>query len=391
MGHYIDCTEDHVVYVYNRINEKINEKSPLTINTLTDYLICPKEFPTQQDQDYTIDITKNIINNDVKNKEIRNKFKLTKELAYLVGFYIGDRCCRSNKNNPFEVTFSYRIDQDCERRLIESCRSCKFQNFVIDKVSQTSHNLKVKSIEFDSILNYFGLTKDIKAKDKFVPQLFFSCSKDVRLSLLMGVFHSNECLFESHGRFRVSHRSISRNLQIDLNVLLRQFGIIPILQEHSPKDARINKRGQQIIDRHNIYTTSINSFETFDKSKLETGTSFKPIQNNFLQIKIESIEKIPYNYDFVYDLEVENNNNFAAGTLGAIYHNSDGQHISVLVLLAIAKFAPDYIKSGNLSVIIPPLYGAEKGGKYYPIYDQSKIDQFKKIIIKLEDLKDWEK
>jgi DNA gyrase subunit B len=65
----------------------------------------------------------------------------------------------------------------------------------------------------------------------------------------------------------------------------------------------------------------------------------------------------------------------------------DGYHITVLMLLAIAKFAPDYIKSGNLSVIIPPLYGAEKGGKYYPIYDQIKIDQFKKDNYKIRRFK----
>ncbi|HOD61882.1 MAG TPA: toprim domain-containing protein [Bacilli bacterium] len=65
----------------------------------------------------------------------------------------------------------------------------------------------------------------------------------------------------------------------------------------------------------------------------------------------------------------------------------DGYHIAVLMLLAIAKFAPDYIKSGNLSVIIPPLYGAEKGGKYYPIYDQIKIDQFKKDNYKIRRFK----
>jgi len=55
----------------------------------------------------------------------------------------------------------------------------------------------------------------------------------------------------------------------------------------------------------------------------------------------------------------------------------DGYHISVLILLVLSKFAPDYIKSGNVSVIMPPLYGAEKGGKYYPVYDQTKINQLK--------------
>ena len=56
----------------------------------------------------------------------------------------------------------------------------------------------------------------------------------------------------------------------------------------------------------------------------------------------------------------------------------DGFHIVVLMLLILQKFASDYIKSGNVYVIIPPLYGAEKGGKYIPIYNHSKKSQFEK-------------
>ena len=54
-----------------------------------------------------------------------------------------------------------------------------------------------------------------------------------------------------------------------------------------------------------------------------------------------------------------------------------GKHIAVLVLLVLQKFAADFIKSGKVSIVIPPLYGATKGNKYYPIYDQSKLDQFR--------------
>lgn len=114
-----------------------------------------------------------------------------------------------------------------------------------------------------------------------------------------------------------------------------------------------------------------------------------PLKGKVLNVESSSLDKIQKNKEIGDLLK-------ALGAVNSRRYKSikilsdgdvDGYHISVLVLLAIAKFAPDYIKSGNLSVIIPPLYGAEKGGKYYPIYDQIKIDQFKKDNYKIRRFK----
>lgn len=51
----------------------------------------------------------------------------------------------------------------------------------------------------------------------------------------------------------------------------------------------------------------------------------------------------------------------------------DGLHISVLISIAIWKFAPDLISQGRFSIIIPPLYGASKGGNFVPIYNQKDV------------------
>lgn len=51
----------------------------------------------------------------------------------------------------------------------------------------------------------------------------------------------------------------------------------------------------------------------------------------------------------------------------------DGLHISVLISIAIWKFAPDLISEGKFSIIIPPLYGASKGVNFVPIYNQKDV------------------
>lgn len=55
----------------------------------------------------------------------------------------------------------------------------------------------------------------------------------------------------------------------------------------------------------------------------------------------------------------------------------DGYHIVVLVLLALQKHALDMLKSGNVSVLIPPLYGGKKKDNFVPIYNINDVDKYK--------------
>lgn len=54
----------------------------------------------------------------------------------------------------------------------------------------------------------------------------------------------------------------------------------------------------------------------------------------------------------------------------------DGLHISVLIAIAIWKFAPNLISQNRFSIIIPPLYGASKGTTFVPIYNQKDVANY---------------
>lgn len=342
-GHYIDCTEDHVIYVYDPITKKINQKGPSQINIDRDYLICPLEFPSQD-----------------------NTNSITPKLAYLIGSYIINGSRSKVKN---EISFSYRKNFNYEEILAEACDVCGFGTLSIE--SGQLNKLKIRSAKFCSILDSLGLTKNITPYEKFIPDIFFSCSKDIRLSLLMGMFHNDANIFKQTRHFKLVYPLKSRKLQIGISIILRQFRIIPNLQEKLTEDGGPT------------YSLIINNYK--DIKKLISGDETKGLKSTYIQIK--TINKIQYNYKEVYDLEVANTNNFATGTLGAIYHNSDGKHIAVLVLLVLAKFASDFIKAGKVSIVIPPLYGATKGDKYHPIYDQSKVEQFRNSGFKISRFK----
>lgn len=114
-----------------------------------------------------------------------------------------------------------------------------------------------------------------------------------------------------------------------------------------------------------------------------------PLKGKVLNVETSTLDKIQKNKeisDLLKSLGPVNNRRYKTIKILADA-DDDGKHITVLVLLVIAKFAPDYIKSGKTSVIVPPLYGAEKSGKYYPIYDYSKVDQFKQSGFKIRRFK----
>ena len=104
-----------------------------------------------------------------------------------------------------------------------------------------------------------------------------------------------------------------------------------------------------------------------------------PLKGKVLNVESATLEKIKNNKEIKDLLEalgpVSNRRYKSIKIVGDA--DEDGKHIAVLVLLVLQKFASDFIKSGKVSIVIPPLYGATKGNKYYPIYDYSKVDQFK--------------
>jgi len=114
-----------------------------------------------------------------------------------------------------------------------------------------------------------------------------------------------------------------------------------------------------------------------------------PLKGKVLNVESATLEKIKNNKeikDLITTLGSINNRRYNKIKIIADA-DLDGAHIVVLLLIALQKFAPDYIKSGNVYVVIPPLYGAEKSNKYFPIYNQSDIAKFEQNGYKITRFK----
>ena len=134
-------------------------------------------------------------------------------------------------------------------------------------------------------------------------------------------------------------------------------------------------------DDHIVYVFNINTKQIEEISPINININIHYLiktnhSTNFEIIKIKKIEQIEYKYNYVYDLEVEDNNNFACTRAGFILHNSDGQHIVVLAAVALWKYAPSLIKNKQVSMILPPLYGATKKKEFIPIYNYKDVDVY---------------
>ncbi len=119
---------------------------------------------------------------------------------------------------------------------------------------------------------------------------------------------------------------------------------------------------------------------TLNQARDKNTEAYFPLKGKVLNVESATLEKIKNNKEIFYLLE-------ALGTASSRRYkyvkilpdaDEDGKHIAVLSLLVLQKFAPDMIKGNRVSIIIPPLFGAEKGGKYVPIYNKLRISEFEK-------------
>jgi DNA gyrase subunit B len=67
--------------------------------------------------------------------------------------------------------------------------------------------------------------------------------------------------------------------------------------------------------------------------------------------------------------------NFVLANGNIVVHNS---HIATLLMIAIAKLVPELIKKGHVYLVEVPLYGAQTGKTFTPLYTDTEVDKFRK-------------
>jgi DNA gyrase subunit B len=322
--------------------------------------------------------------------KIKESFEVDEDFAYLLGWYLGDGCFCPQEKNPNRFGISVGNDKEYISRLGKTLAKVLGVNLIYDRM-----NIYFHSLEFRLILDKLGLLGK-KAKDKFIPYMFFNVDGKIQTALLEGLLHSDGHIIvnkDKIGKIKavIGFTTISEDLANGILFLFRQRGIFPRINERLPLERARYKR----------YTIDISTFDYLNKcfdvwkshkfskklkgylsdvdKKKVIGKYLKPLSKDFFGIKVKEINKIKTENDYVYDLSVPPTQNFIAGNGGFMLHNTDGEHITTLLLTFFFRYAPQLIENGNIFIAVAPLFRIRKGKDIY-VYSE---DELKKILEKL--------
>jgi len=310
-----------------------------------------------------------------ENDKIRTSIPITKELAYVIGAYLGNGCWGSSKNNPYETLIDCGEKLYLYNKLKFCCHECDFIQTVKDGIGTTNIKIKIKSVELYALLDYFGLIRSVHCDTKFIPKIFFSCEEKVRVWLLMGLYDTDGSLMlVNEKQYRLSYSSASLQLINDLLLMLKQFSVIGdfISRDDIGKISGYNNKSKPIVHRKVKYQVNINHSEDLLKLKqifehrpgfniniimqIKSDPKFISIGKGTILLPIRKVERVSYTSNKVYDLSVKDNQTFSCGIQGLNIHNSDGSHIRTLLLAFFLKWGRPLIEHGHIYVSRLPIY-----------------------------------
>jgi DNA gyrase subunit B len=352
--------------------------------------------------------------------KIKTEIPLNKNLAYVLGWYMGDGCHAYQKNNPNRFIFALGRDKkvyldDIQKALQNSLGT----KSIVDRKKDGSSQLVFHSYEFTILLKKLGLLGN-KSFDKFIPSEILSAKRHIQKAFLRGYLESDGCIivkkYKNKDTVRLSFTTASSMLKDDVTVLLRQLSVFPSIttrlsRDHFRKDGVLisSKRPGYIISISGIaQIESLKEIWEFHKSAVKLNAYLnkakrwkspyeKKLVGDAVLLPITSIKEIKPDSPFVYDISVNVDENFVAGNGGFLLHNTDGSHIRTLLLTLFYRYFPQLIEKGYLYIAQPPLYRIKKGSKtIYAYNDKEKekiLDGLKKesVVKKTEKTEENEK
>jgi len=218
-GYELGMSDVHKLYVLDGCDLKFVKSKDLKVGDRVAIKYGQERWGSGDDVDWTPTPHR------AKNKQwikLFNPKKITKDIAYLLGLILGDGYI-DFKNGRVTIT---TIDEDVSNFLLKNDLGLKFYK----GVGANDYHYTCKNKSFVEFLGEFIKFKNVKSREKSVPEIVLGWSEKNVASFLSGLFDADGCCRGDRGT--ISLVSTSKDIINVVRVLLLNFGILTKTYSH---------------------------------------------------------------------------------------------------------------------------------------------------------------
>jgi DNA gyrase subunit B len=310
---------------------------------------------------------------------------LTRELVWFVGWFAAEGSLSRNqvslnlgsKDRPFVSELQAAV----KSVFGEKAR-------VFQRAGDDGFKLYFNSVQAARLLRAWGLAGP--AHRKQLPNVLFSLGEALQFAFLEGYFLGDGTLGGSCATLVTN----SPDLKEGLLYLFGQLGLVMGTTAYQPRaasDPRIQTKqpffALNVSGKHQLRRCEPMWHRHASAARLQAYLArpsyplpaYRDLGADLIGLEVVSAEEIAPIGEYVYDLSVQDDENFVCGSGGLCAHNTDadvdGAHIRTLLLTFFFRQMRQVVTDGYLYIAQPPLFKISHGKEIYYAQSEAQRDE----------------